>query len=231
MPAPMSGSRERRRQKKLEKNKKKRNIARQRATGGSSASFGSKAWIRSARTAPFGPAWISAALDDVAGPTALITVVVTRRMGSGVLLPELALVDRTCLGVKNAFVMKPAGELDMPERIRLISEKEPLRPCDPLVAQSVVFHALDYAQALGFGPHRDFERALFEPRPEVLAETPLARPERPLFVSGPRDNVPRILQQLDAAVGRDGYHFVALEQQLPGSFLDDGEEEELGGYG
>jgi hypothetical protein len=34
--------------------------------------------------------------------------------------------------------------------------------CEPLEAQSVVFHALDYARTLSFLAHDDFEVALFE---------------------------------------------------------------------
>ncbi|HEY5377706.1 MAG TPA: hypothetical protein VIK01_28695, partial [Polyangiaceae bacterium] len=60
-----------------------------------------------------------------------------------------------------------------------------------------------------FFPHEDFEVALFEPRPVSLSETPLAQPERPTYISGPDDDVPMILDQLDRHVGRDNYQFLA----------------------
>jgi hypothetical protein len=68
-----------------------------------------------------------------------------------------------------------------------------------------VFHALDYASALGFEPHRDFKSALFGPRPEALENTPWSAPAKPIYVSGPHDNERVILQRLTMAVGADGF--------------------------
>lgn len=215
----MSGSRERKRQKKLEKSRKKREAARRdaRQRGGPLPQTAS-GLLRAARTAPFGPAWVSEALDGT-NDTALVTVVVTRRLHGGVLLPGLALVDRTCLGVKDGFVMRPAAEHEIAQHVAGISENDPLRLCEPLLAQSVVFHGLDYAKALGFGPHRDFDVGLFLPRPERLLDTPAARRPRPRYVAGPNDPVERILSQLDRSVGRENYEFVVPEHMLPAGFL------------
>jgi hypothetical protein len=205
----MSGAQGKSRQKKLEKHKKKREqaraLARQRDGGLPSSASG---LAKLARSGAFGPVWISDALfEDDASP-ALITVVVTRRLAGGLLLPEVVLVDRTCLGIKNAFVMPPTTEFELGARVAEMSERsDSLRPCEPLLAQSVVFHALDYAASLGFGPQADFEPALFEPRPAVLLDTPLAKPERPNYISGPDDDVPRILRQLAAASGPEGHLF------------------------
>lgn len=65
----------------------------------------------------------------------------------------------------------------------------------------MIFHALDYAASLGFAPHRDFVATLVGTRPETLVDTPLARPERPIFVPGPDDDVARIVGVLTAKVG------------------------------
>lgn len=199
----MSNSRDKRRQKKLEKNKKKRDLARQRAAGPPPLGF--NAMIRAARTAPFGPVFIGESVDVVEPIPGLVTVLVTRKLDRGKLLPEVVLIDRTCLGVKNAFVMQPASEAELRETVRDMSENDPLRACEPAFAQSVVFHALDYARSLGFNPQRDFEPALFEPRPEPLLDTPLSRPERPFFVPGSEDDVDAILRRLDVNVGPSGY--------------------------
>ncbi len=84
-----------------------------------------------------------------------------------------------------------------------------LRECEPSEALAVVFHALDYAASLGFRAHPDFEPALFEPRPDPLRETPLSHPTRPIYVSGPHDDVPRVLARLENAVGAQNFSFVA----------------------
>jgi len=154
-------------------------------------------------------------------------VLVTRNGPSSIVVPALALCDRTCLGIKNAFVAKPILDVELGPMVARIgaAHQAGMMECDPLLAQSVVFHALDYARSLGFAPHKDFPEPLFGPRPANLLETPLGRPERPIYVSGPDDRVAQILAHLDATVGPGNYGFMLGADDLPDD-LDDGEEEE-----
>jgi hypothetical protein len=140
----------------------------------------------------------------------VITVLVTRRLGS-LLLPCMLLVDRTCLGIKGAFVGPAQTELEV-ERLRrgFASTGDQLRETDVLTAQSVIFHALDYSRSLGFAPHRDFIPELIGERPSALLDTPLARPQRPIYVHGPDDDVRLILARLDASVGPGNYDYVSV---------------------
>ena len=219
----MGGARERGRQKKLEKARKKRELARKQARQEHARMHPRGAELmRRARQGPFGPAWVATSLDDDSTPPALVTVVVSRHIGGGLLVAEFFLVDRTCLGVKNANVLGPLDEADLEAQVALASANVPMRRCEPLVAQSVVFHAVDYARSLGFGPHHDYEPALIEPRPEALVDTPMSRPERPYYMSGPYDDVPRILRTLEAAVG-DGYDALDVDtvERLPEDAGDD----------
>jgi hypothetical protein len=94
-----------------------------------------------------------------------------------------------------------------------------MTPCEPLVAQSVVFHALEYARSLGFEPHRDFPTALLGARPATLLSTPWYAPERPIYVSGPHDDTSWITRRLVAAVGATGF-----EHLDPFALVDDEEE-------
>jgi hypothetical protein len=100
-----------------------------------------------------------------------------------------------------------------------------MRPAELLLAQSVVFHAIDYARSLGFEPHRDFVPGLLGERPAVLLETPLCRPERPLYVAGPHDDVDAITSRLEARLGPGGYDRVdgldALDEDLDDLDSDD----------
>jgi hypothetical protein len=221
----MGNPRDKRRQKKLEKNKKKRSLARQRAAGPQPLGF--NAMIRAASTAPFGPVFIGESIDTIEPIPGLVTVLVSRQIDRGKLLPEVVLIDRTCLGVKNAFVMEPASQSELLEIVRDISETDPLRACDPAFAQSVVFHALDYARSLGFDPQRDFEPALFEPRPQPLLDTPLARPERPFYAPGTEDDIDRIFWRLEASVGVSGFDFAKADGGVyRGDDLDEDDESE-----
>jgi hypothetical protein len=223
----MSGS-IRKRQKKLENSRKKRELLKKEARK-REAQFQGASLLRLAQSAPFGPAWISASLDepDAEQMPALVTVIVTRRV-RGLWLAEIVLVDRTCLGVKNAMLLPPLTEVDLLDRVdALASAGNAFRPCEPLEAQSVVFHAIDYARSLGFCWHEDFEIALFEPRPESLLATPLATPARPIYISGPHDDVDLILERLNERVGPGNFEFLAGNGGLGGNFDDEDEEPDV----
>jgi hypothetical protein len=200
---------DRKQQLKKQKAKTKRAEAR-RKNGARALPSNLKALVARALGAPVGPCWVSTAIDgepEGEGP-ALISVIVSRRVG-GLLLPCIVLVDRTCLGVKNAFVAALQTELDLEQlAMGMTASGDPMRPAELLLAQSIIFHAIDYARSLGFAPHRHFVVGLIGERPAVLLETPLCRPERPLYVAGPHDNVDAILSRLEASVGPDGYDLV-----------------------
>ncbi len=222
----MSGA-VRKRQKKLEKSRKKRDLVKKQARK-RELQYQGASLLRLAQAAPFGPAWVSTALDepDTDQSPPLVTVVVTRRI-RGLLLAEIVLVDRTCLGVKNAMLLPLITEADLLERLDVLGGGgTEFRDCEPLEAQSVVFHALDFARSLGFGAQEDFEIALFEPRPASLSDTRLAKPERPIYISGPNDDVVTILAHLERTVGHDNYQFLTGIGDPSGLFGSDEFEDE-----
>jgi hypothetical protein len=190
-------------QKKLEKKKKQR-LAVQRDARASNAVPTQKAVERLAAASPFGPAFMSAGWKetDEKNPP-LVSIILSRALPDGTFVATMCLVDRTCLGIKNAYTTAPLSRIaleDMANRLR-DAHAEGVDTVSPLEAQSVIFSALDYAASLGFSPHRDFVPALVGPRPEALLDTPLAWPERPIFVPGPDDDVARIVRVLSAKVG------------------------------
>ena len=177
--------------------------------------------LRLAAGRPLGPAYMSDDWDrgDPSLPD-LVPVLFTRRAPGQLLIGALVIVDRTCLGVKNAMLLPPMTDLELEERVAWIGrEIGSLRRVEPLQAQSVVYHAIEYARSLGFAPHPDFPEALFGPRPPELLATPLARPERPFYVPGPEDDVEEVLARLSTAVGPDGF-----ELPVPGDLLEELDE-------
>jgi hypothetical protein len=225
-----------RRQRQIEKKRKKRNLVKKRAQAAAAAR---PSWeerlLRAAARGPFGPCAVSAGWDDEGSP-ALVSVVVTRQTSGGDLLPALALVDRTCLGVKDGFVARPVGLAELEDFLAQVGDAHGgMEPCEPLVAQSIVFHAIDYARKLGFEPHHDFHEALFGPRPDALLETPWHAAERPCFILGPHDDARRILARLNEAVGAGNFDWLVASEFSPlalddddfeGLVLDDDELEE-----
>jgi hypothetical protein len=199
-------------QKSLAKHKKKRELAKKTAQQRRlSAPSATELLMRKALTYPQGPTYISSNWRDTSElMPPLVSVVVTRQLPDGTLVPGVAMVDRTCLGVKNAFMGRPVARVELDEFLERMSEAHGgMEPCDLLLAQSVVYHALDYARSLGFLPNPDFPEPLFGPRPTALLATPYHKPERPIYVSGPDDDAAMILAQLDKAVMPGNYEVSA----------------------
>lgn len=185
------------RQKSLEKKKKRRVAARSAAAP---AATSRAAIVKLAAACPFGPAFMTGEWrNDDADAPGLVSVLLTRELRPGTFVACSCLIDRTCLGVKDAFLRGPMSMDELEELVDRYDEVHPdgIEEVDVIEAQSVIFHALDYAARLGFSPHPDFAAALVGPRPETLIDTPLARPSRPRYLEGPHDDMARITRVLD----------------------------------
>src|SRR5262245_26672493 len=92
-------------QKQIEKQKKRRELARRKARAAArELSLPPTALLRRAANLPHGPTFRSAGWEEPTVPfPGLVTVIITRVVSRGLLLPVIVLVDRTCLGVKNTF--------------------------------------------------------------------------------------------------------------------------------
>ena len=120
------------------------------------------------------------------------------------------LVDTYCQGVKNAV---PPSMLDRRDLAGFLADffsaydSEPL-PAPIELAQNLVLGAVDYAQTLGFDPHRDFYLA----KPHLGGWQPPSKIRfglngKPYFQQGPYDNPTRVMRTLDRSVGPGNYHF------------------------
>jgi hypothetical protein len=186
---------------RLEKQKRKRAEIKKKQTA-AQAALRPSALLKRATDFPIDEAWLSTHWRDVDEQMpGLITAIVTRRSPGGVLVGT-ALVDRTCLGVKDGYY-QVLTSMEADHYLAEVREHVELERVDTDTCMSVVHHAIDYARGLGFAPHEDFPAILFSPRPETLIETPLAHPSRPLYVAGPNDDTAVIFATLRAAAGSD----------------------------
>ena len=86
--------------------------------------------------------------------------------------------------------------------------------CDVDMAAKIIGETIDYAQDIGFKPHKDIKQAflvLGETHPEKYAnlEVPVGGPEgKPFFVSGPNDDADRIIRILDRKLGEGNYDYM-----------------------
>lgn len=213
-----------RRQRRLAHQMKAHFQARLRADAAKPTLLGSASGIlRTALELPVGPSFISdlwASLNEDEedegegedGVPALVTVVVTRVTAWGSLIPAFLVIDRTCLGVKSAFLGAPRTRAELEGDLAELAETHGLiEECDLIIAQSVVLHAVDYARSLGFEPPPEFPGALFSPRPDMLLDTPFSKPAYPIYIVGPGEPVEHVLETLDRAVGPFNYAFMPGE--------------------
>lgn len=208
-------------QKRLEKKKKERELAKRHARAREATFPTSMAGMaRRGAERPFGPAFMSASwregTDEHAEPS-IVSVVVTRVLPDGDLVAGSLLVDRTCLGVKDAFVDGPLSRASLDDILERMARVHAggIEEVSVHEAQSVVLHAVAFARSLGFAPHSDFAHArIVLGEPETLLDTPLSRPSAPIYVPGPHDDVARIEAQLDRVDARHAADLVAFAEPL-----------------
>jgi hypothetical protein len=126
------------------------------------------------------------------------------------------LVDTFCLGVKNAFCNEGLGRRKIEDQLLpgYYQKEEPTRVGINYVNE-IIYGAIEYARSLGFEPHSDFELSRHVLGAEDFSRTrnlKFGGPEgKPLYVAGPDDDAPMILQRLRQRLGKDGFHFITRE--------------------
>ncbi len=214
--------REQSRARREAKRKEKRKTARPQLSARSR-----KAMLRASLAWPVMECWINEAWED---PTQLNQVAVTRgNPATGEVYAGVYLVDRACLGVKNAHAANFINaESFRRELLSGMSERQKLIKVDFNLAAKIVKVGLEYAAQFGFRPHRDYQEAsilLQDADPDAVdIEIPVGGPEgKPFFVAGPYDNTDKIIARLTQQLGPEGFHFIMPVGPDPELFLDDDE--------
>jgi hypothetical protein len=174
--------------------------------------MGRKAILRQAARWPLLGCWVN---KDWRDPEKLNQVVVARRdPHTGKVVTGVVLLDRACLGAKNAFVANFATAAEFrKELLGHIRQVQELIEIELNLAAAIIKAGIDYAAQFGFRPHADYREAailLGAADPDaVTEEIAVGGSEgKPLYVSGPYDNPEKIMAQLRRKVGPDGFHFV-----------------------
>jgi hypothetical protein len=122
------------------------------------------------------------------------------------------LLDTFCLGVKNAIGPEVMRRRDLPRfaRTYFAAFPAPALRAPIALAEELVLGAVDFADRLGFSPHRDF--ALTRAHVGELVGSraiTFGRDGRPLYVAGPFDDPIAIMRTLKSSVGDDGFAVAA----------------------
>ncbi|MEA5449373.1 hypothetical protein VB780_12390 [Leptolyngbya sp. CCNP1308] len=140
--------------------------------------------------------------------------VIVARQDHNRLLVGSYLIDYWCLGVKDAMPPRQMGTSEHQLLLKSCEERfdEPFVGITLEQAQAIVYGAVDYARSLGFEPHKDFNtkaQVHLGLRPETLMPIEFGKDGRPFFMSGPYDNVEKVIQTLEASVGSGNFHYMA----------------------
>jgi hypothetical protein len=156
------------------------------------------------------------------GVEGMCQVIVARQEHNRLLVGSY-LVDYWCLGVKDVMPPRKMGTNEHQLLLNFCEERfdEPFVDITLEQAQSIVYGAVDYARSLGFEPHKDFNikaQIHLGLRPETLIPIEFGNDGKPFFVSGPYDNVDKVMKTLEASVGAGNFHYMAA---IGGSGLGD----------
>jgi hypothetical protein len=208
-------------------------VAKKRFNSGKKLTIGKptseKGMLRQSSQWPLVECLISAEWQD---PMQLTQLCVTRQSPSGDYAAGLFLLDKACLGAKNGYgrIFTSQGQYKRELRDSLMASQE-MTTCDVDMAAKIIEETIDYAQEIGFKPHKDIQQAflvLGETHPEKYAdlEVPLGGPEgKPFFVSGPYDDADRIIRILNRKLGEGNYDFILPIG--PPDFFDDWDDDEI----
>ncbi len=159
----------------------------------------------------------------------------SREFPNGEVAVASFLVDRYCLGIKDAWgEVVPRATYE--EKYLRMPAQVPPRRLDPAEARKYLEEAADYAASIGLSPHPDFRKALLlfgDIDPAASDATfEFGKDGKPFFIAGPYDSAERcrqIVAILTNHCGPDGFHYIISDERFdyadePEGFLEEEEE-------
>lgn len=142
-------------------------------------------------------------------------VMLSRLLPNGTVAVAAFLVDRYCLGVKDAFAFI-LGRSSYDEKfVRQTRSRFAVRDLSPPAARKIVEQAIAYARGLGIAPHPDYQTAMVLfgdiDASECQEEFEFGKDGKPFFVPGPGETPERsrqIVSILTHSCGADGFHYL-----------------------
>lgn len=105
-----------------------------------------------ARKLPIHECWVDAEWNN----TKMCNVMITRKHYSGEFTFGMYLVDLACLGIKDTTYYYKLYDSEYQNFLEHFRQKAELINIDYLMAHNIIFAAMEYAEELGFKPHKDF---------------------------------------------------------------------------
>lgn len=201
---------------------KKRN-KRRKSSGGASVKLTPKKYIQTrARKLPFYKCFINNNWEEIG----MAVVVVARQQGGEKLVVGLYLMDVWCLGLKDTHYEFRMDNYEFDNEFVphvYHSRDLDIEEIEPEFAQNLIYGAIEYAEDLGFEPHKDFNLTeyILDPVDSIeVIDIEFGKDGKPFYSSGPHDDVNRIMAILQKNVGIDNFHYAI------GSHVFDEDEED-----
>lgn len=147
----------------------------------------------------------------------LANIIIARRHINGNITACFYLVDTNCLGIKDTFYLFNTPEGEYEEALGKYSSSMTLEKVDYNLVHNIIHVAWEYAEDIGFKPHKDFlsitQYMLEEDTDDIpIIEIPCGgKNGKPLYVQGPFENETRakqILNQLEQTLGKGNYEYI-----------------------
>lgn len=168
--------------------------------------------LQDAHSFPIIECWISADWQNGSG---LVQIILARQQPNGKICCGVYLVDKYCLGLKNTFARTNLTIDRYKEHYDKISSRQILIRGPVELVHQMVYEAIDYAAQFGFEPQSDWAQSQYvlEPRGELEEPYKLTfgKNGKPFFVSGPHDDVKKIIKQLEETAGPGNFDVLILQ--------------------
>lgn len=183
-----------------------------------------------ARNLPLSQCLINDGWDD----SGLAYIIISREHINGNLTVCFYLVDLLCLGVKDTFFRFNISKWEYDEMIEKFTETISMSVVEYNLVHNIIFAALEFAEEIGFKPHKDFEsitQYMLEEDDEKIPLIDIACGDengRPYYIQGEIDSdakARQILNHLDKEVGPNNYDYL-LSDEMDEDFDDEGFDDE-----
>jgi len=143
----------------------------------------------------------------------LAVVIITRQQGGEKLIVGLYLLDVFCLGLKNTHYRFRMSNFDFDNEFLPMTYKgSNLEPSEvsPNYAQNLIYGAIEYAENLGFAPHKEYRLTKYI-LDSIESLDPMdfefGKDGQPYFFAGPFDDTKRIMAILTKNVGIENFNY------------------------
>lgn len=161
---------------------------------------------------PFGECYVNETWKE----KGMAVVFVSRIMPSGKFIIGVYNVDIFCLGLKDTLYRFALDDFERREFLkRVLDGFGNILPLEPNQAHNIIYGAVDYAEELGFKPHKDFKLTEYLLDPDLIDdgidEIEFGMNGKPHYISGPFDNAGKILEILNRTAGEGNYYYTIAE--------------------